>query len=281
MSGILHRLRCGSCMIGLRIIEGALFLVLGTTVPVRADEPSSEREARKPDEPRERIVRAAQEFKLFIGPEKLPLEMQKEPAFRWPNPTRETPEGATLVWTLRGRPEAMACVWRNNNGNQSWAIHSLSESPLSAERDGSVIWAPKSAGINLQPLKNAPPPAKTTAATRLTQMRNLARRFRCRLSGKAGEELRLLPQPIYRYAVEDEKLLDGALFAFVQGTDPEVILMIEARGYEAAAKWHYAITRRSHFALEAELDDQPVWSVPVGAGGRNEAWFESQLPASK
>ena len=38
-----------------------------------------------------------------------------------------------------------------------------------------------------------------------------------------------LSQPLYRYGGDDSGVLDGGLFVFVQGTDPEVFLLIEAR----------------------------------------------------
>src|SRR5262249_4828875 len=154
---------------------------------------------------RDRIARAAQRFQVFGGPDKGQLHLEQAPVLRWPNPTRATTDGATFVWTHKGRPEVMGCIWRH--GVFSWSFHSLSERPVRAELDGNAIWEPRSAGVHFQRLENAPRPAKT-ATGRLTQMRNLARRFRCRMSGKEGEELRLLPQPVYRYSVDDEKLLD-------------------------------------------------------------------------
>ncbi len=33
----------------------------------------------------------------------------------------------------------------------------------------------------------------------------------------------MLPRPLYGYQVDRADLTDGALFAFVQGTDPEVL----------------------------------------------------------
>ena len=62
-------------------------------------------------------------------------------------------------------------------------------------------------------------------------MRSLADGFRASddFGGKGWSELRLLPTPIARYGEPGTKLLDGALFAFVLGTDPEVFLFLEAR----------------------------------------------------
>jgi hypothetical protein len=79
---------------------------------------------------RQVIDRLAGEYRLFLGPERVPLEMQKEPVLRWPNARRETPEGATFLWTRNGRPEAIGCIW--NHGILSHAFHSLSSSTLVA-----------------------------------------------------------------------------------------------------------------------------------------------------
>lgn len=227
------------------------------------------------DATRELIARTAQRFRM-VGPGDRALRLEPEPALRWPNATRNTPDGATFVWTLDGRPEVIGCIWQH--GSLSWALHSLSDRPVRAELDGTLIWEPKSPGVELRPLEGAPRPAKT-ATGRLSQMRALARRFHCRLDGENGtnvEDLRLLPQPIHRYASDDGQIVAGGLFAFAQGTDPEVIVMIEAAGAPNAS-WRYAISRRSVVALEARLDDRLVWSAPSSGGARNAPWFQSSL----
>jgi hypothetical protein len=232
------------------------------------------------DEAREAIVRIARGYKLFLGPDRRPLEMQQEPVLRWPNPTRETPEGATFIWTLDGRPEAIACIWRH--GVLSHAFHSLSASKLIAEHGDQTIWNPAKPGISFQEFPKAPEPADT-AVKRLSQMKELARRFSCRIGAEEakGEELRLLPRPLYRYKTDRPDLFDGALFAFAQGTDPEVILIIEAQRTEVKSQWQYAITRRSMVALEAKLDGEPIWSAAFGAGAPDQVWFQGGIANSE
>jgi len=110
-------------------------------------------------------------------------------------------------------------------------------------------------------------------------MRELARRFSCRLMHDDGnsEELRFLPRPLYRYKTERKDLLDGALFAFVQGTDPEVILVLEVAREQGQFEWRYVLTRRSMRALEGDLDGRRIWSAARTAGGAGEAWFHGAL----
>lgn len=237
--------------------------------------------ARKPgDESRETLERIVKGYELFLGADGSPLAMEREPVLRWPNPTRDTQEGATFVWTRDGRPEALACVWENG-GFWAHAFHSLSDSKLIAKHQGRIIWQPQKAGIEFSAFPKAPQPADS-AAKRLVQMKELTRRFACRLTDvdRKPEELRCLPRPIFRYKTERKDLVDGALFAFVQGTDPEVVLVLEAVRRDAEAEWRFALTRRTGYAVEADLDGKRFWSVPGGSGGPTEAWFVSRLGTS-
>ena len=61
---------------------------------------------------------------------------------------------------------------------------------------------------------------------------------------------------------------DGALFVFVQTTDPQVILLIEARRVEGVPRWHYALARMTHEQLHMRDNAREVWSVPqLGPAG--------------
>jgi hypothetical protein len=74
-------------------------------------------------------------------------------------------------------------------------------------------------------------------------------------------ELRLLPQPIHRYAAPKRGIIIGAMFALVQGTDPEIFLLIEARGKDiASARWQFAATRMTGVAVWLRYQDKDVWS---------------------
>ncbi len=148
--------------------------------------------------------------------------------------------GSVFVWTHGGRPELIGCIGSHQNkpgvSNVFHEFHSLSEQPLQPVRLGRNTWQPMKAGVEVVPLEDAPKPADSDKA-RLLQMRNLAREFQGSMKDNQDvTELRLLTQPIYRYSAEKRDVLDGAIFAMVwKGTDPEVLLMLEARPRTAGA----------------------------------------------
>ena len=194
----------------------------------------------------------------------------KEPAqtivaLRWANNARGSEDGMTLLFVHEGRPLAAACVF-------PWAkrlehdFESLSRDKIVAKRDGAIVWQPQQAGVTFADIPGAPVPDRAKAQ-RLRQMKTLAEKFKGTMLGwKADntdrEELRLLSRPLYRYGPkEGGEILDGAVFALVMGTDPEIILLIEAVEEKEKAKWQYAFARRTSGELEARLGDAVVWKA--------------------
>ena len=94
-------------------------------------------------------------------------------------------------------------------------------------------------------------------------MRRLANGFRA-ISLETNDEyqrrLRLLNQPVFRYESPSAKVIDGALFAFVMGTDPEAILVLEAVKHESGTRWRYAVARFTHQPLEVRRGQEAVWT---------------------
>ncbi len=207
---------------------------------------------------------AAGQYDMYAGPDTTePLKLRC--VLRWANQTRGSVDGATYIWTDRGRPVATVCCypWYDVICDN---FQSLARAPLRAERDGQVVWRPKAAGVAFERVPDAPVPAGSVTA-RLRQMKILARGFSVTLLGWAPddpdrEELRLLRQPVFRYECDQDQLLDGALFAFVQGTDPEALLMLEAvpaQSDEKKFEWQFALGRRTSGWLEARYGDKGVW----------------------
>jgi hypothetical protein len=194
------------------------------------------------------------------------LTLRPEPVLTWSNPVMGQIYGEVFVWTADGRPEAVASIYRFHTPDPHRAdeFHSLALGRLTAERGGSAVWAPARAGVELKPIPDAPAPADS-AAGRLRQMRALAQEFTGRQTNRqrVDRDMRLLAQPVYRYEATQGELIDGGLFAFVQGTDPEVFLLIEARRPPGGAPgWYFGATRMHGIHLRLYRGGRVAWSAP-------------------
>ena len=207
---------------------------------------------------------------------KTPLRPQ--PVLRWRNVARgQVGEAMMVIWCDHGRPSAMASIfpWE---GMLQHEFGLLSRSAELVTRDkGAVVWSPNTPGIKFEDFPDAPEPSDSATA-RLRQMKSLAERFQATMTGWKGdnsdrEELRLLPRPLYRYDLKDSKvdhpdLEDGALMGFVMGTDPEVVLVLEAVSRNRRSVWQYAFARATSGGLEAKLDGRVVWVAEKYPGNR-------------
>ncbi len=200
------------------------------------------------------------------------LVLTQEPVLRWTNPLRGTVAGAVFVWIADGRPEVVASIYRypvDGKTEEENEFQSLATTGLTASLDGRAVWVPKTPGITLDPIPGAPKPA-ATSAERLRQMGALAREFHAFFNTTDDNtELRLLPKPLVRYETKRPDLPDGALFAYVLTTDPEVLLLIEARVVGGAPVWHYGLARMSMVNLRVRHKDRDVWKAEWASDLRN------------
>lgn len=188
-----------------------------------------------------------------------------ETIMRWANNSRGSQNGATMIWIKNGRPEAVCCIypWQ---GELRHEFDSLSVGLIQGTYKEEIVWQPKTAGLTMTEIPGATEPA-ATANRRKLQLRELSRQFKGIMTGWKNddsdrEELRLLGQPLYSYQSTDPEVIDGALFGFVQGTDPEILLLIEARSVAAAApKWMFAFVRRTSGGLEGHHNGKLVWQA--------------------
>ena len=212
-------------------------------------------------------VAAAYRIELDAG-RPFPLALREEPALKWTNPQRRADDGAVFIWTDRGRPEVAASFYKYKSDGQPFEDHefiSLSASPLSARLDGELVWSLPKGNVRPEPIPEAPKPA-ASAVERLRQMKALAREFKATYNNPPDlSEIRPLTQPIYRFETEGKHpdVLDGALFAYVHTTDPEVLLSIEARSRADGGPmaWHYSCARMSMVNMRVYHKDREVWSA--------------------
>jgi hypothetical protein len=210
--------------------------------------------------------REAETYTVRLEGSDRPLKLRPEPVLSWSNPVMGQIYGEVFVWTADGRPEAVASIYRfySPDPHRADEFHSLALGKLTAEREGAAVWTPSRPGLELKPIPGAPVPADS-AATRLRQMRALAQEFTSRQTNRAGvdSEMRLLAQPIYRYEETKRDLIDGGLFVFVQGTDPEIFLLIEAgRSPTGITEWRFGATRMHGIDLRVYRHGKMLWHAP-------------------
>lgn len=206
-------------------------------------------------------------FKLFREGASEPVPLKEQSVLRYSNPERDsgTWDGGTFLWLEGERPiAALSFGIRRPKDAVFRELTSLVQTPLVCRKGDVPVWSPQTGGLPSQPFADAPPPAQS-ATGRLTQMRALARRFSASCTYKEDTtQLRVLPQPLFRYSDEKQGLVDGALFALVVSNDPEMFLMLEAiRAKESdKPKWHFALARMSSLKQSVQLDEKEIWSVP-------------------
>lgn len=185
------------------------------------------------------------------------------PILRYSNPAAAVimPDATVWAWGRRGRPVVLASI-----EEAGCEIVSLAEEAVSAVTKSGRKWSADASEIAWHAVPDAPPPAET-AGQRARQMKDISQQFSAQGHyGKGAEnyELRLLDRPLHRYSNPEQRLVDGAIFAFVAGTNPEVILLVECRpSEEKRLTWFYGFTRLSAGALEARRGKTIVWSCPA------------------
>lgn len=220
------------------------------------------------DEPKSRqayLLEEADRIKLTLtqpGEEPVELQRQNQAALKFTNPLNEgQAAGLTLLWLDGDMPVVASSLYIRKNQELFREFASLIDAPLIATREGAVIWLPAASCFARRTLPEAPLPADNPRL-RLTQMKRAAERF-------SVKDMRLLPTPLHRYQSKKYGVVDGAIFALVRATDPDVLVLIEAVEQDDGAKsWRYAIGRMHSMGLQVKLDGQeicsfaPYWRSP-------------------
>jgi hypothetical protein len=218
-------------------------------VVTQADKPADEAGAKEQQRKwNEYYAKIAADYQITRGKDQAQkLELKPEAVLHWSNPIRpgET-NGSVFVWTYDGRAALVGTIFSHL---------------VQGKTDLKVI------AHEFQSLTSEPLAPATTAAGRLSQMRNLAREFSATTKlEEVDQDLRLLTQPLHRNEKSVGEILDGALFTFVTGTDPELMLVIEARPAAGSDKpvWHYTAERFTDLPLKLRHNGRELWTFKRG-----------------
>jgi hypothetical protein len=188
-----------------------------------------------------------------------------DPCLRWTNSVGEgaTAQGIVAVYAHnKSRPDALARFFTIGQKQLVTEFAIIAETDVAILRSGKAFWKPSEYVCRFSDLPKSPVPADKPAL-RLTQMRAVAAEFTVVNYFGVKEDkqtMRLLPQPVYRYA-EEGKIVDGAVFVFAVGTDPECCVLVEAVKDDKVSRYRYAIAPMAIFKLEVSYKDTQVWQI--------------------
>lgn len=193
--------------------------------------------------------------------EGLATQFHENAMLRFGDPTREASDGS--LWKLgEGRPEVVVATefTRTEVGfNLNYEFLCLTPIKFTLTTTHGWRWSPAGSAMTFKPLKSRMKPGPTANA-RLRQMRLLVRRFTAsELYNGETYRLRLMPQPIDIYTMDHKSGAgEGAVFVFANGTNPEVLLLVEAIDQQ----WRYGLARLCGASPTVKLDEEVVWTKP-------------------
>ena len=199
------------------------------------------------------------------------VEQIEKPLLFYEEPTRNNDRGSVWGWGRKGRPVALLELFRGVNYRTMWtfAICNTSGGKVRARRADGPWWRENASSAELKDIPGAPAPA-AAAALRQRQLKLLAEKFTAHEfwdPSNTRYELRLLKRPLHTYRDEANGILDGGLFTLANGTNPEIMLFVEARvdpKDRDKRVWQYTVGRLAHAELHLEYDGKEVYEAPRG-----------------
>lgn len=238
----------------------AMFLIGLAGNLITAAEPLSTEQRRE----RLLTIRAmVQTFDAQVGEDASlkPLTLAAQPSLLYADNERDLSDASLWGWEAEGKLLALSAVeLRPREGTGGvWSFECASLSPQRVRVTlPTGAWTFEKDAVQERNLPNAPLPA-ATRGQRLLQLRKMSERFTaaCENPNQGRIELRRLASPVYRQA--ENIAGDSALFAFANGTNPEVLVLIATDG--ATTPWTYRLASLSGDGAQVQLDEQEVWRV--------------------
>src|SRR5262245_25585889 len=262
------------------LMTAAMFFASPTLAEPPKERPDANKEAtenRTTADADEEHRRAAQKVISEIEVEMLAddawskISRMEKPLLYYGDSTRENDRGSVWGWGEKGRPVALLEIYQNVNDRTRWVytICNTSGGKLRVTGGGSPWWRPNESACELKDIPGAPTPA-ADAAQRQRQLKLLAQKFTGHQfwdPNNSRFELRRLERPLHTYRDEAGGLLDGGLFTLANGTNPEILLFIEARvdpKDRSKSAWQFTVGRLAHAELHLEYDGKEIFNAPRG-----------------
>jgi hypothetical protein len=216
----------------------------------------------------EKVV-AGIDLEMLVGDKWVKVKRVEKPLLYYGDPTRNNDRGSVWAWGEKGRPVAVVELYRGANNRTKWAcaICNTSGGKVRANRSGAPWWRENTSASELKDIPSAPAAAAEGPA-RQRQLKQLAQKFTAHEfwdPENSRYELRRLDRPLHTYRDEDAGILDGAMYSLANGTNPEILLFVEARRDPTdatKATWRFTTGRLAHAELHLEYDGKEVFDAP-------------------
>jgi len=223
----------------------------------------------------EQMGTIAQETKVSFVEGSGEAALVDKPVFRYDDQPRRLIDATVWTWTYEGRPIAFQKIEAMDRDPRQWqhCFTSLAEDRLQVQWGGGRKYQSTEAGVAYRAVPDAPAIAPRTLERR-RQLRELARGFTARIlldpRSKDSQEMRLLTTPIFEFDDEKTKLLKGAVFGYsTNGTNPDLLIVLEARPSPDKPAWHYAPARMTTGGVTVTYGDKTVWECAFTEPGQN------------
>lgn len=256
---------CANCISAL-VMAVALVILLGASSWGQNRESPA---AAPVDEGRQILERATvhmQELSMRLADGDDEVELFDRPLLTFGDTARANKNGTLWAFGKSGRPLAVLELYQGVEPNARWvhAVTLTNAKLVKMKTPAGVTWSPETSQIEPAAFAGVAAPEAREPA-RLRQMKDLARRFTAHEFWNPDNsrfELRLLVAPVLRYRDAAAQIQDGSVFVLAHGTNPEVVLLIEAIGKSVEeSRWHYSLARMGSAEMHVELDGKEVWTV--------------------
>jgi len=228
-------------------------------------EPTIDEEWRKEAEKVASLI----ELEQLVDENWVKIKRIERPLLYYSEPTESKDKGSVWAWGDKGRPVALVKLCHFVGVRSRWqiTITNTSGGKLRASRDNAEWWLENESAVELKNIPNAPTPA-TEAEQRQRQLKQMALKFTGHMfwnPDNSRYELRRLERPLHTYQNEAGGIRNGALYTLAYGTNPEIMLFIEARvdpKNDSKAAWQFLVGRTAHAELHLEYDGKEVFTSP-------------------
>ena len=197
----------------------------------------------------------------------------EHPVFRHAQPARGNDIGSVYLWLAEDKRPAVICTvfaWSDSETSRAvcFEAHSLTTTPLQLTSSDKRLWTSPTPGIEWKAFSHQVPPAVDDRRRKI-QARQLSRQLTASTTSPDNQrtELRSIATPIYEYSSASAAISYGAVFALCDGTDTEVILMLEEitaspTNSEQKPGWRYSLVPFTDYKVQVEYNRKQVWESP-------------------